>query len=201
MEKKEPVSLPSPQASGIVATKTSVPKPGTASDKMKATYIERPWSDAKSLIECLNANIFARRETPLRTRFRRVINIEIYDSQLAYFNFTYAKSHPWQKLFNPRRPCDKYPEACQKVGIDYDLESDEELAELQGEDVENEDQDKSCGTVEEAQDEEGNDIDLIEEGFIIRDEDAFSEDEEPDSEKQQRNQRMKTLEQHKKAMF
>lgn len=130
-----------------------------------------------------------------------MINIEIYDSQLAYFNFTFGKCHPTQRLFNPKRPCDKNPEACNIVGIDYDLESDEELAELQGEDVENEDQAKSEGTIEEAQDEEGNDIDLIEEGFIIRDEDAFSEDEELDNEKQQRNQRMKVMEQRKKAMF
>ena len=103
---------------------------GTASDKMKACFIERPWTDAKSLIECLNANIFATREKFQRIRQRRVINIEIYDSQLAYFNFTFGKGHPRQRLFNPRRPCDKNPEACQLVGIDYDLESDEELAEL-----------------------------------------------------------------------
>ena len=56
------------------------------------------------------------------------------------------------------------------------MESDEELAELQGEDVENDDQGRSDGTVEEAQDEDGNDISLIEEGFIIKDEDAYSED-------------------------
>jgi hypothetical protein len=43
---------------------------------------------------------------------------------------------------------------------------------------------------------------LIEEGFIIKDEDAScGEDAEMDEEKQQRNQRMKVLEQRKKAML
>lgn len=56
------------------------------------------------------------------------------------------------------------------------MESDEELAELQGEDVENDDQGRSDGSVEEA-DEEGNDMSLVEEGFIIKDEDAYSEGE------------------------
>jgi len=109
-----------------------------------------------------------------------VINIEIYDSQLAYLNFTFARALPTAKIFNPKRPCEKNPEAGNMVGIDYDLESDEELAELQGEDVENEDGVRSNASAESAQDEEGNDIDLIEEGFIIRDEDASASDEEED---------------------
>jgi hypothetical protein len=72
-------------------------------------------------------------------RTRRVLNIEIYDSQLAYFNFTFTKANPALKIFNPKRPCEKNVTACQQVGLDYELESDEELAELQGEDVENDD--------------------------------------------------------------
>jgi hypothetical protein len=195
MEKKEPAPVSSPQVQGtVVPLKTN--KFETASAKITATYIERPWHDIATLIDCLNMNKFSQRQKqPLRLRARRVINIGIEGSELAYFNFTFTRSNPNQRVINPRRPCEKVPDAFQQVGLDYDLESDEELAEMQGEDVENDEQGRSDGTVEEAQDEEGNDMSLIEEGFIIKDEDAFSEDEEGvDQEKQQRNQRMKILE-------
>jgi hypothetical protein len=51
-----------------------------------------------------------------------------------------------------------------QFGLDYDLESDEELAELQGEDCEAEDGQKSDGSESEDS--------CVEEGFIIADEDC-----------------------------
>ena len=57
------------------------------------------------------------------------------------------------------------------LGLDYDQDSDDELNEMVADDVDNE----SNGTIEDFLDDDGNDIELIEEGFIVND---FSDDEE-----------------------
>jgi|688.fasta_scaffold450380_1 hypothetical protein len=49
------------------------------------------------------------------------------------------------------------------LGLDYDQDSDDELNEMLADDVDKE----SNGTIEDFLDEEGNDMELIEEGFIV----------------------------------
>lgn len=89
-----------------------MPKVETASERMKATYIDRPWHDKETFIECLNANLFAyRQKYPLRFRTRRVINIGIEDYQLCYFNYTFSRCNPNRRVINPKRPCEKVPDA------------------------------------------------------------------------------------------
>ena len=56
------------------------------------------------------------------------------------------------------------------LGLDYDQDSDDELNEMVADDVDNE----SNGTIEDSLDDYGNDMELIEEGFIVND---FSDDE------------------------
>jgi len=56
------------------------------------------------------------------------------------------------------------------LGLDYDQDSDDELNEMVADDVDNE----SNGTIEDFLDDDGNDMELIEEGFIVND---FSDDE------------------------
>ena len=56
------------------------------------------------------------------------------------------------------------------LGLDYDQDSDDELNEMVADDVDNE----SNGTIEDFLDDYGNDMELIEEGFIVND---FSDDE------------------------
>ena len=61
----------------------------TAEDKAQAAYINRPCHDALSLVDCLNAKIFATKR-PLRTRQRRLRTIEIWDSSIAHYNYTFG---------------------------------------------------------------------------------------------------------------
>ena len=56
------------------------------------------------------------------------------------------------------------------LGLDYDQDSEDELNEMVADDVDNE----SNGTIEDFLDDYGNDMELIEEGFIVND---FSDDE------------------------
>ena len=56
------------------------------------------------------------------------------------------------------------------LGLDYDQDSDDELNEMVADDVDNE----SNGTIEDFLDDYGNDMELIEDGFIVND---FSDDE------------------------
>jgi hypothetical protein len=66
-------------------------------------------------------------------RQRRVITIEIWDSSIAYFNYTFGQK-PYAKL--GRNSCQLLSEEDQQLlGIDYDLDSEEELAEMLGDDV------------------------------------------------------------------
>ena len=56
------------------------------------------------------------------------------------------------------------------LGLDYDQDADDELNEMVADDVDHE----SNGTIEDFLDDDGNDMELIEEGFIVND---FSDDE------------------------
>jgi len=72
-----------------------------------------------------------------RHRQRRVINIENWASNLAYYNYTFNKGPlyiVWSKI--SRNPNQRLPEDVTKyLGLDYDLDSEEELGEMLGDDV------------------------------------------------------------------
>lgn len=116
----------------------------------------------------------------------RVINIDIWDSYLVYENYSFSKQH---NLANPRNPF-QINESPNR-DILYDLDSEEELMELLGEDVEDEgdfygsedlsginaEKRRAGGCAPE------DDQDLIEAGFIVPD-DYFSDSESSDEEDQ-----------------
>ena len=85
-----------------------------------------------------------------------------------------------------RRPCDRLPEENQNIlGINYDIDSDDELNEFLFEEI---DQDEVSESYDDWLDEQGNDLELMEEGFI-NDDDFFCGD-EFDQEKNDRNERI-----------
>ena len=97
-------------------------------------------------------------------RNRRVINIELWDSWLAYDNY------PFTKLGEGLRG--RNPFAKSETGlIDYDMDSEDELAEYQGEDINDDEEDyygselaskrKFIGRNDEASE-------LYEENFIVQ---------------------------------
>ena len=85
------------------------------------------------------------------------------DSQIAYVNHDFYKGA--LSLLNPRDPFELDEEL-----LNYDMDSEEELDELFGEDVEGSDLDYG----EEIVNEKGDDYDLVCEGFIV-DDDEFSD--------------------------
>lgn len=113
-------------------------------------------------------------------RQRRVITIEIWDSSLAYYNYTFPK--PFIKLGKTSH--EPLPDLIQQVlGIDYDLDSDEELAEILGDDV-----DKESDASEGYEMSDEFDSECLEEGFIV-DDDEFS-DEELNQDAKERRERI-----------
>ena len=67
-------------------------------------------------------------------RNRRVINIEIWDSWLAFEMFSFTKP---THTVNGRNPFKKSEQGL----INYDLDSEDELAEYQGEDIDDDEED------------------------------------------------------------
>lgn len=167
----------------------------TVADRMQAAYISRQWDDAQSLMDSLRANVFARRQAEwVRTRQRRVINIEICDSSLAYFNYTFMRVAPSIKI--TRNSLGRLTDGEAKLlGIDYEIDSDDELADMNGDDVsrssESSEQEFSDGMID--------DSECVEEGFIV-DDDVFSDD-ELQLEKDERKERIQNLERRKRALF
>jgi hypothetical protein len=63
-----------------------------------------------------------------------VITIELYDSCLAFYNYTFTRTNPYTKI--TRNSCAKLEDGAAKlIGIDYDVDSEDELADLLGDDV------------------------------------------------------------------
>ena len=94
-------------------------------------------------------------------RARRIINIEIWDSNLAYSSYVLENT---TKLVNGRNPFLQNNSG----QINYDIDSEEELADLMGENIGEED--LSVNQEPEASE-------LYEEGFIV-DSDISEEDSE-----------------------
>ena len=94
---------------------------------------------------------------------------------------------PWHHLLEDNQ---------ELLGINYKLDSDDELNELLAEYIDHDESNEACGSDEDYLDEKGNDLELMEEGFIQYDD--FLSGDEFDNEKTDRNERMKIFEQTKK---
>jgi hypothetical protein len=120
-----------------------------------------------------------------------VITIENYASYLAYYNFTFDKGplyNVWRHI--SRNPTERLPVDLTKyLGIDYDLDSDEELGEMLGDDVDKESSSEYYS--------EGNDDSEMND-FIVNDDEVYDEDQNVVKE---RRERINVLEQRKRFMF
>ena len=108
----------------------------------------------------------------------RVLNIQLWDSCIAYDNFSFNGN---QRAVNPRDPLSKADES---AGVNYDLDSEDELQELLGEGMDS-DWDSEDSEARELQrdmlmDGKGNDLELINAGFIVPD-DYFSDSDDQSS--------------------
>ena len=103
----------------------------------------------------------------------RVINLLIWDSCLSYESFSFRGNLQGLNPRNPLQVCDT---------INYDMDSEEELQELLGEDMNSDgeegDYDSETGEYYNLAklDAKGNDMDLINEGWIV-DDDYISDSE------------------------
>ena len=91
----------------------------------------------------------------------RKINIEIDESRLAYYNFTFTKPATGLSGRTPFRKSE--------IHLDYDMDSEEEMNELLAEDLPSSEHEDSYG--------ESDASELYDEGFIVND-DYISDDEE-----------------------
>ena len=100
-------------------------------------------------------------------RKNRIINLQLWDSCLSYENH-YFRANP--KTVNPRDPL-KLIES----EINYEIDSEDELQELMGENAESSGgEDDDSESREFRRDNKGNDLDLVEDGWIV-DSDDYSD--------------------------
>ena len=92
----------------------------------------------------------------------RVINLQLWDSALAYDSYSF-RGDP--KSVNPRNPFQLVDSQ-----INYDLDSEDELQELLGEEADSQDEDDYDSECQPGDcDGRGNDLELVTQGFIVPD--------------------------------
>ena len=127
------------------------------------------WSDGDSLVRNLKLRAHqSQRDFQKKARNMRVINIRLFDSVLEYENFSfYTDLH----CVNPRNPFQ-----LNEVAINYELDSEDELQELMGDDANSDDNDEYDSEFSRGLelDGKGNDLECVNEGWLVPD-DYFSD--------------------------